>query len=112
MKKKPDLKKLLFVCTYNEMRSPTAETVFKSEGHPARSAGTAHSARQAINSELIHWADMIFVMEDNHRDFIKDMFAECPEDKEIIVLNIPDNYYYMEDKLVNLLKEKTKPYLD
>lgn len=111
MEKKITAKKLLFVCTYNEMRSATAETVFTSEGWPAKSAGTARSARKVLDEEMIRWADIVFVMEKKHREHIKELFAAATRKKRIIVLGIPDNYYYMEEQLVELLKEKVKPHL-
>jgi len=50
-------------------------------------------------------------MEEKHKVIITNYFPDSSNGKRIIVLNIPDNYYYMEDELVELLKEKIKPYL-
>lgn len=105
-------KKLLFVCTFNEMRSATAETVFSSEGYRAISAGTARSARTGLDEEMIKWADIVFVMEKKHRDHIRETFDGVSKKKKIIVLDIPDTYYYMEEELVKLLKEKVKSHLE
>ncbi len=110
-KKIPDGKRILFVCRYNEMRSSTAETIFASEGRHVRSAGTDERARVPLDEELVRWADLIFVMEEKHRTIIETLFSEVAEKKQIVVLGIPDNYYYMEPALVEMLKERTGPYL-
>jgi predicted protein tyrosine phosphatase len=58
---------LLFVCSRNQWRSPTAEALFKdSDLYVAKSAGTSDSARIKITPGLINWADCIFVMEKRH----------------------------------------------
>jgi predicted protein tyrosine phosphatase len=52
--------KLLFVCTGNRDRSPTAEELFRiSSEYEARSAGTGAFAVQKVTQELIDWADKI-----------------------------------------------------
>lgn len=93
------------------MRSCTAETIFKMEGFDAKSAGTSKSATITLTNELICWADLIFVMEEKHRVIITTYHSDVTENKKIIVLNIPDNYYYMERKLVELIKERVRPHL-
>ena len=103
---------LLFVCTYNEMRSSTAETVFTAEGLNARSAGTDRWATVPLTREIILWADIVFVMEEKHSVFITSEFQDVSEGKRIIVLGIPDNYYYMEPALTEMLKERVAPHLE
>ena len=59
--------KLLFVCSRNRRRSPTAEIAFS--GLPdieVMSAGTAVDAENPVSAELIDWADIVFVMEMAH----------------------------------------------
>ena len=56
--------KLLFLCSANQWRSPTAESWFKD--HPryeARSAGTENGARIKVTAGHLGWADRIFCME-------------------------------------------------
>lgn len=103
--------RLLFVCTYNEMRSSTAEAVLAAEGYNVRSAGTDRWATVPLNREIILWADIVFVMENKHETFISSFFRDVVEGKIIIVLDIPDNYYYMEPELIELLKARVAPHL-
>ena len=57
--------KILFVCTANEERSPTAEMVFKDvPGWETKSAGTSLDAVVPVSRELIDWADRIVVMQE------------------------------------------------
>jgi len=55
---------ILFVCSRNQWRSPTAEAVYKNHPtHDARSAGTSDTARIRVSMKLMDWADVVFVME-------------------------------------------------
>ncbi|WP_064198374.1 MULTISPECIES: low molecular weight protein tyrosine phosphatase family protein [Emticicia] len=103
---------LLFVCSRNQWRSPTAEEIYKNnQEHQAKSAGTEPSARIKITEKLINWADIIFVMEKKHKDRINQRFATVVDEKELIVLDIPDEYQFMDEELVDLIKLSVSPYL-
>ncbi|MEB0262563.1 MULTISPECIES: protein tyrosine phosphatase [unclassified Mucilaginibacter] len=94
---------LLFICSKNQWRSPTAELLFKGHQlHNARSAGTSDKARIKLNQKLVDWADVIFVMEYKHRDIIRQQFDA--RQKKIIVLNIPDDYQFNDPQLIEILK--------
>lgn len=102
---------LLFVCSKNQWRSPTAEFLFKNaQQHIARSAGTSSKARIKLNQKLIDWADIIFVMERKHKDILKQNFENSPFPK-IVVLNIEDNYKFGDPELVEILKTQLAAYL-
>ncbi len=106
------MKKLLFVCGKNRLRSPTAEAVFSEyEGLEAESAGLDREAEMPLSSEAIEWADIIFVMENSHRSKLSKKFQPWLKDKRVICLDIPDEYDYMEPELVELLKKKVLPLL-
>ena len=102
---------VLFVCSRNEWRSPTGEAIYKN--HPtifARSAGTSPSARIKINQKHIDWAEVIFVMEKKHLQLIEQKFGSDIRQKTTI-LNIEDEYQYMDEELINELKTKVAAYL-
>lgn len=102
--------KLLFVCSRNRLRSPTGEAVFNEvEGIEARSAGTARDAVRQITLDDIRWADIIFAMEDKHESRIRADFRQAVDFKTIHVLNVPDDYRYMQEELVALLRERVMP---
>ena len=101
------MKKLLFVCSENRLRSPTAETVFSEyEGIEAIGAGTNSDAETPVSGDLILWADVILVMEKSHRNKISKKYKELLKDKRLVVLDIPDNYECMQPELIKLLKAK------
>jgi predicted protein tyrosine phosphatase len=104
------LANLLFICSKNQWRSPTAELLFK--GHPehnAFSAGTSDKARVRVNQKLIDRAELIFVMERKHRDLLKQRFDVTG--KQLIVLDIEDNYQFNDPELVEILQNALHNYL-
>jgi len=106
------LMKLLFICSRNRLRSPTAEAVFADyPGLEVDSAGLDRDAENPLSSEAIQWADIIFVMEQSHRRKLSQNFQTWLKQKRIVCLNIPDNYEYMDSTLVELLKKKVLPLL-
>ncbi|MEK6287715.1 MAG: phosphotyrosine protein phosphatase [Acidobacteriota bacterium] len=105
--------KVLFVCEANRLRSPTAETVFS--GRPqleVKSAGVGKQATVPVTTELLEWADLIFVMEKRQRNIIHSAFKEIYLRKRIICLYIPDQFELMDPELVQLLEERVTPYLE
>jgi predicted protein tyrosine phosphatase len=105
--------KLLFVCSQNQWRSPTAEKIFDGvHGYVARSAGTENGARIKVTEGLIGWADFIFVMERRHAERLRAKFAESLACKKIICLDIPDHLTYMHPELVELLKDRLGEHLE
>jgi predicted protein tyrosine phosphatase/ubiquinone/menaquinone biosynthesis C-methylase UbiE len=105
--------KILFVCSQNKRRSLTAEKICeKISGYSVRSAGTEKGARIRVTEGLIGWADWIFVMEKKHADRLRAKFPETLKGKQVICLQIPDNYRCMEPELVELLQAKLSPYME
>ncbi|MBK1986657.1 low molecular weight protein tyrosine phosphatase family protein [Sphaerospermopsis aphanizomenoides BCCUSP55] len=106
------MKKLLFLCSQNRLRSPTAEAVFcEYPGLEVDSAGLDRTAEIPVSTEAIEWADIIFVMEQSHKSKLSKNFQPFLKDKKIICLDIPDEYEYMQAELVELLKRKVLPLL-
>lgn len=105
--------KLLFVCSRNRQRSLTAEHVFANEpGYEVRSAGTEPGARTKLTPGLLGWADVIFVMERKHRDWISQRYADKLVDKPVVNLMVADDYAYMDDELVEILTHRVTAYFD
>ena len=104
--------RVLFICSQNRLRSPTAEQVFSSrEGLEVASAGLNNDAENSVTPELLGWAQLIFVMEKAHRDKLGKKFRRYLGGKRIICLDIPDEYEYMDPGLVALLKAKVSRHL-
>lgn len=104
---------VLFVCSRNQWRSPTAEQLFRTHpGISVRSAGTSPNARKHISIEDVRWADVILVMEDKHKSRLVAEFTRLVVGKRIHVLDIPDEYKYMDPELVQQLTETVEPLLN
>lgn len=103
-------KRILFVCTENENRSPTAEELFENnKTYETKSVGISETAKKIITKEAIHWSDVIFCMEDLHKNFILENFPSA-KGKDIRVLDIGDIYHKNDSELIRILKEKLKKF--
>lgn len=106
------MKRALFLCSQNRLRSPTAEQVFAVWPNVATdSAGISADAEVQLSAEQLAWATLIFVMEKVHRQKLNRKFAAVLKNKRVICLDIPDNYAFMQPELVQLLERKAGPYL-
>ncbi len=104
--------RVLFICSQNRLRSPTAEQVFSQwPGIECASAGVHSSADVPLDAELIAWADIIFVMEPVHKTKMASKFRKHLNGKRVICLGIPDDYEFMAPALVKLLDAKVAPFL-
>jgi predicted protein tyrosine phosphatase len=102
----------LFVCSQNRLRSPTAEDTFaKWQGVETASAGTDEKASTRLDAEAIEWAEIIFVMERAHRNRVTKRFGHQVRNKRLVVLDIPDEYEFMDPALIKVLERKVGPYL-
>lgn len=104
---------LLFVCSQNKLRSPTAESVFSDiKNISVRSAGLNNHAEIPLGVDDVIWADYIFVMEPSQKKKLRSHFNEHLNAQRVVCLGIPDNYEYMDPKLVKLFKLKVAQYVD
>lgn len=108
----PEMKHVLFICSQNRLRSPTAEQVFSSwPGLECSSAGLNNDAENPVTPELLEWAHVIFVMEKAHRNKLSSKFKPYLRNARIVCLDIPDDYEFMDPVLVQLLKSKVPRFL-
>lgn len=106
------MRKVLFICSQNRLRSPTAEQVFADlPGVETASAGLNNDAENPLTPELLTRADLVFVMERAHRDKLSSRFRAHLGRQRIVCLDIPDEYDYMDPELIALLRAKVPRYL-
>jgi predicted protein tyrosine phosphatase len=99
------MRRVLFVCGRNKLRSPTAEQIFSSyPGIEVASAGLNDDSATPVSAEILVWADVIFVMEKTHRSKLSRRYGKHIKTQRIICLDIPDKFEYMDERLVRLLK--------
>ena len=58
---------------------------------------------------MIDWSDLILVMEKSHKTHLLEHFDNIPE---LINLDIPDDYQFMDSDLIEILKLKTQGLID
>lgn len=92
---------VLFVCSRNQWRSPTAERVWRGDPRlSVRSGGTSPNARHPVSEADIRWAEVVLVMEEKHKSRLKAQFTRLLTHTPIHVLDILDEYQYMDPELV------------
>jgi predicted protein tyrosine phosphatase len=107
------MKKILFICSQNKLRSPTAETVFANTPNwEVRSAGLNHNANVPLDREDVEWANYIFVMESAHKKKLQTKFRQSLKNQKVICLNIPDNYEYMDEELVCIFRQRIPQFIN
>jgi len=106
------MKNVLFICGKNRRRSPTAEQIFAEDARlEVASAGTSADADNPLTSELVEWADVIFVMEQEHRRKLVAGFRASLKKARVVCLDIPDRYAFMAPELIELLKSRVVAHL-
>lgn len=103
---------VLFICTMNRWRSPTAEKLYAR--HPlleCRSAGVSSKARRRLKVADLRWADLVVVMEDKHLDRMEAQFRDELRFKETHVLGVEDRYRFMDPELLAELTSALDPLL-
>ncbi len=92
---------VLFVCSMNRWRSPTAEKIYRKKPlMNVRSAGTSKQAVRTVTASDIRWADVVFAMEQTHLARLNSWFPGEMRYRETHVLDIPDDYKYMDPELI------------
>lgn len=106
------MKKLLFICGKNRLRSSTAEHIFSQKpGLEVASAGIDRDADEPVSGALLEWADVIFVMESGHLTRLRRRFRQHLKAQRIIRLGIKDEYEYMDPELVEILERKVGAFI-
>ena len=104
---------VLFVCSKNQWRSPTAEAIFRDDHRLAvRSRGTARSVVQTVQAADLGWADLVLVMEHKH---LNRLLADYPGETKFLrihVLDIPDDYQFMDKELVEMIRSAAEPIIE
>ncbi len=89
--------------------APQANRSGTVSGVSVRSAGTSRNARRRLTLADVRWADLILVMEEKHKSRLRADFRDEVKDKELHVLDISDDYRFMDPELVEIIREKTEP---
>lgn len=102
-------KKVLFVCSMGILRSATGARLY-ADKYNTRSAGTWDEALIPLTPILIAWAnEIVFVNKTNFESakakYGEEAFLETPTR----VLDIPDSFPHMHEKLIDAFHEQYEP---
>jgi predicted protein tyrosine phosphatase len=96
----------------NKQRSATAEQLYRNDARlEVRSGGVNAGARRRVNETDLRWADVVFAMENEHKRWISTRFADFKL-PPIEVLDIPDEYGYMDAELQEVLRLTLDPEIE
>lgn len=96
----------------NQWRSPTAEAMYRHDARlQVRSAGVRSEARRRLTDSDVAWADVIFVMEHKQKARIQKQFSDV-QIPPVTVLDIPDDYTYLDPELQSLLQASIEPEIE
>ena len=103
---------LLFVCSRNRWRSPTAQSIYRDDPRfDVRSCGVSPAAKRTLTGADLVWADIVFVMEKQHLKRMLARHAEALGEMPVNVLDIPDEYESMDPELIDLIKDRVDTFL-
>ena len=104
--------RVLFVCNKNQVRSLTAQQVYRSRPDlEVRAAGLKDYVRVPLTSELMNWADLVFVFSKRQQRIIEARFSNRTDSKRVVCVNVPDRFEYKSPELISKLTAKLCPYL-
>lgn len=96
----------------NKQRSVTAERLYRNDARvEVRSAGVRAGANRRVSEADLRWADVVFVMEREHKSWIAKRFEGLTLPR-IDVLEIPDEFELMDPALVEMLRLMLDPEID
>jgi len=96
--------RVLFLCSRNRARSPTAEQIFSGRpGLEVASAGLSPGAEAVCSADLIEWAEIIFVIERSQRAKLTRQFGAVLGERKVIRLDTPYKFNFMSPALISLL---------
>jgi predicted protein tyrosine phosphatase len=101
---------VLFVCSANQQRSPTAEEMYRGDPrYEVRSAGTHTVFGHEVTPDDLNWADLVVTMEDHHKERILAAYPDESETVRFQVLGIPDVFQYMDPTLQREIRSRFEP---
>jgi predicted protein tyrosine phosphatase len=65
-----------------------------------------------VNQRMLEWADVVFIMDEDQRADLARMFPGLAAASRAVMLQIKDDYHFLDPELVKLLQERVTPHLD
>ena len=74
-------------------------------------AGTNSDCETPVSGDLIEWADIVLVMEKSHKTKVSKKFRPLLKNKKVSVLDIPDDFDFMDPVLIKILRNRISLYV-
>ena len=100
-------KKVLCLCSAGLLRSPTAALVLSQDPFNFNTRAAGLSEEYALiyaDDVLLRWADEIVTMEMGQKNYVISRLEKLGLKTPVISLGIPDEFYYRDPKLIELIK--------
>ncbi len=98
------------VCLFDEpLAEPNCrENVRGRAGVNVCSGSTSRNAVKTVSAADLNWATHVLVMEQPHKKRLKPQFCEKLRGKQVYVLDIPDEYRFMDPELITELQHAVR----
>lgn len=93
--------RILCVCSAGLLRSPTLAGELYKRGYNTRAAGVHDYALIQVDEVLLEWCDTIIFVSPGLKEYVK-----IPEDVGVFQMNIPDNFEFRDDVLVEKINKE------
>lgn len=106
-------KRVVCVCSAGLLRSPTAAVVLSQDpwNYNTRAVGLVPEfALISLDDVLLEWGDEFVCMTLDHADYVRDRLKQAGlrSRKEVVCLNIPDNFSYRDRTLMEMIADRYK----
>jgi predicted protein tyrosine phosphatase len=104
-----DFKKVLCVCSAGLLRSPTAAWVLSRDPWNFNTRAVGYNEEYALvtlDAVQLAWADEVVVFDHAQKRVVEKLLDEYGWKRPVHNLNVPDEFNYREEALVNHLTEK------
>jgi predicted protein tyrosine phosphatase len=102
---------LLFICNQGKDRSRTAAEIYSKKYETSYAGCYSLDESLKLKEYMLKKANVLFVMEDTHINYLIENFPIYSLQKRIINIDIPNDFRYNQPELVVLLKKNINPYL-
>lgn len=61
---------------------------------------------------MLQWANLVLVMDHEHKQRLRESFPDAMREAQVVVLDVPDDYHFMDPELVTMISERVEPLIE
>jgi predicted protein tyrosine phosphatase len=65
-----------------------------------------------LSEKDLTWADLVLVMEQSHKFQLLKVFGKSSNMPKLEVLHIPDEYKYMDEEIIEIIRSEVEYFID